>query len=254
VADPADLKVAEGDPIQPGQLLADRGRERQRLEAQREQLQLAVERLQQSQITPPLPPAQPPPIAEPTYLEEQAAIERAQAVVTAAEWALANKRQEIAYLLELPNLDPLILEHEQAQLQQLQHDHTLAVRDYQLAMGRRSSVAYRHGVTRATAAAERNQAMLAYQQQWSEYEQRRRDKDYQLTQTQLKLDEIDYAISTLAVVRSPYAGRIRRVRWLGQKSDGRLGVELTLLVRDGAGAAVPGKPSVVPGAADGVGD
>ena len=48
VTDPDDLKVAEGDRISVGQLIADRGRERQRLEAQARQLDLTLQRLEHS--------------------------------------------------------------------------------------------------------------------------------------------------------------------------------------------------------------
>lgn len=253
VADPADLKVAEGDRVEVGQLVADRGREKQRLEAQQAQLKLSLQRLQSSTITAPLPPTQPPAIAPPTYLEQQAAIDRAKAAVDVAEMAIANKRQELSYLAELPHLDPLVMEHEQAKLAELQRNHTAAVREYQLAMGRRSTAEYQHSVTVAADVASRNQAVMDYQNQWAQYEQRLRDKDFQLSQTQLRLDEVDHAIATLAVVRSPYAGRIRRVRWMGQNPDGSLGVELTLLIRSG-GATVPGQLDGVPGGVDGAGD
>ncbi|MGB3515821.1 MAG: hypothetical protein WBA43_05150 [Elainellaceae cyanobacterium] len=249
VADPEDLKVAEGDRIEGGQLIADRGQEKRRLEAQKSQLALALQRLQSSTITAPLPPAQPPAIAPPTYLEQEAAIDRAKATVDLAELAIANKQQELTYLAELPSLDPLVMEHEQAKLAELQRNHTAAVREYQLAMGKRSTAEYQHSVTVAADVTSRNQAVMSYQEQWAEYEQRLRDKDYQISQTQLRLDEVDYAIAKLAVVRSPYAGRIRRVRWVGQNPDGSLGVELTLLIRDG-GSTVSGQLDGVPGGVD----
>ncbi|NEP63240.1 MAG: hypothetical protein F6K31_41110, partial [Symploca sp. SIO2G7] len=81
VADIDDLKVTEGDRITVGQLIADRTRDRNRLEAQARQLDLTLQRLEQSTITPPLPPQQPSEIATPTYLEETAAIDRAKADV-----------------------------------------------------------------------------------------------------------------------------------------------------------------------------
>ena len=83
--------------------------------------------------------------------------------------------------------------------------------------------------------------LLSYQQQWANYEQRLRDRKYQVAQTQLKLDEVEHAIATLSVIRSPYAGRIRRVKWLGQGTDGMLSAEITLMVRpsDGRGFTVP---------------
>ncbi|MEN8445907.1 MAG: hypothetical protein ABG776_12925, partial [Cyanobacteria bacterium J06555_13] len=102
VTDPDDLKVTEGDRISVGQLIADRGRERQRLEAQARQLDLALQRLEHSTITPPLPPAIPPPIATPTYLEEIATIDRAKADVDQAEALITAKQLgQIVYFLLL---------------------------------------------------------------------------------------------------------------------------------------------------------
>lgn len=241
VADPEDLKVEQGDRVDQGQLIADRTRERERLEAQQAKLQLTIERLEGATITAPLPPATAPPILEPTYLEENAAIARAEATVNQAEAAIAAKQQEIAYLSELANLDPLVMEHEQAKLAELQREHTAAVRDYQLVRGKRSTTAYRHSVTLADSVGAQNRAALEYQQQWANYEQRLRDRDYQLAQVQLQLEEIENAIAALAVVRSPYSGRIRQVKWLGQGPDGSLSVELTLLVRDSAGTSLSGE-------------
>ncbi|EKU97112.1 hypothetical protein Lepto7375DRAFT_0984 [Leptolyngbya sp. PCC 7375] len=236
VTDPADLKVTDGDRITVGQLIADRTRDRNRLEAQARQLHLTLQRLEHSTITPPLPPQQPPAIATPTYLEQNAAIARAKADVDQAEALITAKHQEIDYLGQLPNLDPLVMEHETAKLAELQRDHTAAVREYQLALGKRSTAEYEHSVTMAADVSSRGHAVLSYQQQWANYEQRLRDRDFQLAQTQLRVDEVEHALANLAVVRSPYAGRIRRIKWLGQSSDGLLSAEITLMVRSSAGA------------------
>lgn len=256
VAETSDLKVQQGDRVVRGQLLADRSRQRQRLEAQKAQLALTLERLKTASITPPLPPLQQPAIATPTYLEEQAAIDRAKAEVEQAEAVIDAKKQELVYLAELPNLDPLVLEHEQAKLAELQREHTATVRDYQLAHGKRSTTEYRHTVTLAEQVASQNRAALEYQRQWAAYEQRLRDRDYQVAQAQLRLDEVENAIATLAVVRSPYAGRIRRIQWLGQSADGSLSAEITLLIRssDGSGTPLPGQQPGVSGGVDGAGD
>ena len=254
VTDPGDLKVTEGDRISVGQLIADRGRERQRLEAQSRQLDLTLQRLQLSTVTPPLPPNTPPPIATPTYLEQNAAIERAKADVDQAEALIDAKQQELDYLAQLPNIDPLVFEHEQAKLAELQRHHTATVRDYQLALGKRSTAEYEHSRVMAIDAGSRNRDQLSYQSQWAQYEQRLRDRDYQLSQTQLKLDDIENEIATLSVVRSPYAGRIRRIKWLGQDASGLLSAEITLMVRSGAGAAVPGQFDGVSGDTDAASD
>ncbi|MEA5467039.1 hypothetical protein [Leptothoe sp. PORK10 BA2] len=254
VADPEDLKVAEGDRIAVGQLIADRTRDRNRLEAQLRQLTLTLQRLEQSTITPPLPPPQPPAIATPTYLEQTAAIDRAKADVDQAEALITTKREELDYLAQLPNLDPLVMEHETAKLAELQRNHTAAVRDYQLALGKRSTAEYEHSRALAADVSSRGHAQLSYQQQWADFEQRLRDRDFQLAQTQLRVDEVENAIATLSVVRSPYEGRIRRVKWLGQGADGLLSAEITLMVRTGAGAAVPGQFNGMPDGANPAGD
>ncbi|MEM8613091.1 MAG: hypothetical protein AAGF93_13810, partial [Cyanobacteria bacterium P01_H01_bin.105] len=102
-----------------------------------------------------------------------------------------------------------------------------------------STAEYDHSLALALDASSRNRDQLSYQNQWAQYEQRLRDRDYQISTTRLKLDEIDTAIATLAVVRSPYAGRIRRIKWLGQAADGMLSAEVTLMVRSSAGASLP---------------
>ena len=251
VNDPEDLKVKHGDRIEPGQLLADRGRERSRLEAQAKQLDLALHRLEVATITPPLPPATPPALMSPTYLEQNAAIDKAKTLVQQAESAIQAKHQEIDYLTQLPNLDPLIFEHESAKLDELQLELTAAVRDYQLALGQRSTAEYEHSRAMAIDASSRNRDRLSYQSQWAQYEQRLRDRDYQMSQIGLKLDEIQNAIANLAVVRSPYAGRIRRIKWLGQDSSGLLSAEITLMVRSSSGLTVPQQFDAMPDGTNG---
>jgi hypothetical protein len=253
VADPADLKVAEGDRIRAGDLIADRAIQRQRLEAQKRQLALTLQRLQTATITAPMSPAPVPAIAalpSASYLEEQAAIERAKVAVDQAERSLNQKQQEIEYLQTLANLDPLVLEHEQAKLAELQQVHTAAVRDYQLAAGRLGKAQddqayreYQHSLAQAERVQQANQDALLFQRQWAEYEQRLRDREFQVAQTQMKIDEVDNALATLAVVRSPYSGRVRRIKWLGQNADGSLSAEVTLVIRTDSG---PG-PDSVPG-------
>ena len=255
VAEPADLKVKAGATVKTGDLIADRGRERSRLEAQKQQLTLALSRLKSAHITQPLPPAATPAIAQlpaPSYLEEQAGIDRAQVTVTQMEQTISLKQQEIAYLQSLQNLDPLVLEHEQAQLASLSQQHTAAVRDYQLAVGKLATAKeanayqhYQHSIDLAQRTESYNRDRLEYQQQFAAYEQRLRDRDYQVSQSQLKLDEVNTAIATLATVKAPYAGQIRRIKWLGQSPDGSLSVAITLLLDNRSAAPLPGEQTGV---------
>ncbi len=139
VTEPDDLKVSEGEQITKGKIIADRERERTRLTAQEKQLQLSLDRLQAASITPPAAPQQVPTVmALPpvSYLEHEAAVEKTKSAIASIESELELKQEEISYLSGVKNLDPIILEHEQEKLKQLKQEHTAAVREYQLAMGK----------------------------------------------------------------------------------------------------------------------
>ena len=239
---PDDLKITKGSIVKVGDIIADRERERTRLQAQQRQLQLSLDRLTAANITPPVSPiAVPPVMALPpvSYLEQTAAVKKTKSQIASVELELELKKEEIAYLKEVKNLDPIILEHEGARLKQLKLNHTAAVREYQLAMGKlqtaknsRQYQEYRASIDTARRVEEQNQARLNYQRQLAEYEQRLTDREFQTTQLQEKLNNVQNQIATLSVVKSPYNGSVRRVKWLGQSSDGSLTAQVTLTVGD----------------------
>ena len=241
VSEPSDLKVSEGEEIVAGEIVADREQERTRLTTQQKQLQLSLDRLKAALITPPAAPQKVPTVmALPpiSYLEHEAAVEKTKSAIASIESELELKREEINYLSGVKNLDPIILEHEQAKLKQLKQQHTAEVREYQLAMGKmqtakdsRKYQEYQTSIDSARRVEEMNQARLNYQRQLTEYEQRLTDREFQVTQLQEKLNNVENAIATLSVIKSPYAGTVRRVRWLGQSPDGNLTAEVTLMVK-----------------------
>jgi hypothetical protein len=241
VAEPADLKIKEGQKIKVGDLIADRELQRSRLSFQKQQLKISLTRLETANITPPAPPtATPtvnslPPIS---YLEHEAAVEKSKSAIASVSSELDLKKQEIDYLSKLPNLDSVILEHERAKLAELQRNHTAAVREYQLAIGKLQSAKdgrkyqeYQASVDQVRRVEESNQTRLNYQRQLAEYEQRLTDREFQVTQIKTKLNEVDNAIASLAQVKAPYAGTVRRVKFLGQNPDGSLSAEITLMAR-----------------------
>ena len=89
---------------------------------------------------------------------------------------------------------------------------------------------YQASINSARRVEEMNQARLNYQRQLAEYEQRLTDREFQVTQLQEKLNNVENAIATLAIIKSPYAGTVRRIKWLGQSPDGTLTAEVTLMV------------------------
>ena len=58
-----------------------------------------------------------------------------------------------------------------------------------------------------------------------------------MTQLQEKLNNVENAIATLSIIKSPYAGTVRRIKWLGQSPDGSLTAEVTLMVEADRDAA-----------------
>jgi hypothetical protein len=253
----SDLKVTEGQTLQTGDTIADRMIDRQRLEAQKAQLTLSLARLQTATISPPQSPAATAPIAalpNPSFLEPQAQVEKSKADVDSISATITNKKAEIDYLGTLPNLNPIVLDHERAKLAALEQQHTATVRDYQLAMGKLSTAQegrdyqeYQHSLSQADRTAAQNRNGLEYQRQVADFEQRHRDRDFQISQTQLKLNEIDNQLASLSAVRAPQPGKVRRIKWLGQSADGRLNAELTFIPdRPGRPTALPNQPTPMP--------
>jgi hypothetical protein len=240
VAEPQDLKIAEGQEIKQGDIISDRISEKNRLTSQQQILQLSLERLKAASVTPPTPPA-PTPVVKAlpsvSYLEQVAAVEKTKAAIASIESELDLKKQEIDYLSQVPNLDPIILEHEQTKLDELKRNHTAAVREYQLAMGKlqtakdnRKYQEYQASVSEAQRIEQMNQSRLNYQRQLAEYEQRLADREFQVSQLQARLNDVDNQIASLAQVKAPYSGTVRRIRWLGQSPDGSLTAEVTVMV------------------------
>jgi multidrug efflux pump subunit AcrA (membrane-fusion protein) len=210
VQEPQDLKVQEGQEVKKGQVIAARDREKQRLESQRSQLTLSLQKLQSYAPFPPTPP------------------------------------QPVPAVKALPPTS--YLEHEQAKLKQLKQKHTAAVRDYQLAVGKlqtaknqRSYQEYQASLEAARRVEEVNQARSSYERQLAEYQQRLGEREFQVAQVKAKLQEVDNAIASLATVKAPYSGTVRRVKWLGQSSDGSLSAEVTVMVFQRDRSAVRGE-------------
>ena len=235
--------------IEKGQVISDRIPEKTRLQAQEKQLQLSLERIRTASIAPPPKPRPVPEVAALppiSYLEHQAGIERAQLAISkrsASRAALSQeeisiKEQEIKELSQIPDLDPILIEHEQAKLKQLQLNHQIAINELELAQGKlqtakqaRKYQEYFASVTAARRVEEENQAKAFYQRQLAEYNEKIAAKEIQVTQLQEKLNDIQSQIENLQIV-SPYSGTVRNIEFLGQSEDGAIAVKILLLVKN----------------------
>ncbi len=234
-----DLKIAENMILEKGQIISDRIPEKQRLEAQKKQLELSLERVLSASITPPPKPLPVPavaPLPPVNYLEHEAAIERANIAIALSAEEISIKVQEIEELSNISDLDPIILEHEQAKLKQLQLNHQIAANELELAQGKlqtakqqREYQEYQASITAARRIEEQNQAKLLYQRQLAEYNEKIAAKEIQVTQLQEKINVIQSQIDNLQIV-SPYAGEVRSIEFLGQSEDGSIAVRILLKV------------------------
>jgi hypothetical protein len=256
VTEPSDLKIKAGSIVSAGQIIADQDREKARLNQKKNELTLAIKRLEGQVITRPEKPLEPVPpkpvpplksLGEISYQQYEAAIEKAKKELERAAAELALKDRQIYYIKGIEGIDPAIIEHELAASAQLEAKAKDAAIEIELAQGKlitakqeRQQKEYQHSLDVAKRIEEANTAqsfyqrqvaenLIAYQRQSADYEKEQRERDYRLTQTRLQLSAIDDSISKLSVIRSPYEGTVRRVKFTGQV-DNKLNVDVSILV------------------------
>jgi hypothetical protein len=271
VSEPNDLKVKAGDNIAAAQIVADQDNERKRLNLRKDELQLAIKRIENQKISPPeratdpsKPKSTPPmmPLPDISYQQYEAAIEKAKNQADQQEEIINLKRRELDYLKGIEGLDSAIIEHELNKLSKLENELKSAKAEIDLGIGKLSTAKterrqdeYQHQLNTARRVEEENKSLSFYQQQIAEnqinyqrliatFEKESRDRDYQFTQLKIQLSSVEDSIAQLAVIRSPYAGKIRRIKFLGQ-TDNKLGVELTMVI-DGADTSTNTAPTTSP--------
>lgn len=318
VTSPEDLKVREGDTVSAGQTLADRDKERARLSAAKEQIELSLKKIEQTELLPPPKPLPVPEMVElppNSYKEEEAAISAAQLAleqatrnyelamgttpfitqqatvgmaaskVEAAQREVELQQRKLDAIATLENLPPEVAAHETeqlkrksseydqqqaqynyaaaelenaknqrtAQLQTLANEITKAQANVKLAQSKLDSAKtkrnydeYNHSLNKARRAEESNQFAQNQVRQQQEYSQQQREREFQIAQLKAKLGEIDQQLGELSIVKSPYAGTIRRIKNVGQDNQ-NLQFEITLVI--GGDAAISPRiptPSISP--------
>ncbi len=202
---PEDLKVKEGQRIKQGDVISDRTQARQKLEAKKKQLEIAVEQMSLPMTTvAPLPP--------PNYEVEMAAVKKAKFNLKQAEAAIANYP-------ESKFLDPFLSEiHEPERIKEIAQ-----LKERKVAAA----------IALETAIARLDAAKSAYQQrryqhslEMSRHQTNLQRQQYQLASLVNQLQEVESKLEEIVAVRSPYSGRVRRVKILGQ-NDRLITAEVT---------------------------
>jgi endonuclease YncB( thermonuclease family) len=206
---PADLKVALGQTLVKGQILSDRSSARDRLTTQRQVLLLKLEQLKQPQTS----PSDTPPSPEVSYAEEHAKIriakleiDRAKAAIdafiAASPWTdyareQFNQRKEKEKLAELNN----VLAQKQAALELATAQLQTSIESHRSKTNTPTNI------------------------------QTQQDNSLEQAQILTQLSSIESELTRLGVVRSPYAGTVKKIKWVGQ-SDQQLLAELTIAVAE----------------------
>ena len=206
----SDLKVEEGQRINVGDVISDRTAERTKLLAKKQRLEASLSRAS-------LPLRELKPVPVPKFQTELAALKQAQFNLDVIVREIENfdkqlhfkdpfyssvfeseKIQELAELkrreLEASiNLEKAIARLDEAKLnyQKQQYEHSLKVSDYQTSLQKQQE---------------------------------------QINSLQTQLDKVDEELEQLTSVYSPYRGKIRRVKILGQ-NERSINVEVTLDIR-----------------------
>jgi hypothetical protein len=228
---PDDLKVRESDIVVIGQIIADRVRDRTRLEFQKDSLLAEITRLKQLQALP-IPEIKPLPSAN--FLEESADIERLR---FQAENMLRDKEQQqrkLDVLRTLPQseLPEAIIPHEELVLGEKEREYNQAIAEVNLAQGKLSKSQQKRQIDEYNHSLEKSKLAIAQREQ--ELQQQG-----QIADLAARLSQIEISLSQLSAVRSPYSGSIQKIKFEGQ-NDQNLTVELILVInRNSRPSAIP---------------
>lgn len=201
---PADLKVVQGQQVVREQILSDRTLARERLMAQRQVLLLKLEQLKKPQSSPSAKSPNP----ESSYAEERAKIAQAKLEVDQAQKAIAQ------FLADSP-----WTEYAREQGYQPSEKEKLTALNNVLAQKKASLNLAIAGLQSAKEKHREEVSKVAQQQ------------DTSLEQAQLltQLNAIESELERSGVVKSPYTGSIKKIKWVGQ-TDAELVAELTIAV------------------------
>ncbi|MEM8829572.1 MAG: hypothetical protein AAGE96_09485 [Cyanobacteria bacterium P01_G01_bin.19] len=206
-----EIKVAEGDRVEVGSLISDRTAERTKLQAKKQRLESSLTRAK-------LPLKELEPVPVPKSQSELAAVKQAQLNLD-------------TIVQQINNFDQKFIHKDPWHVQVFESEKVR-----QLADLKRQELEASINLERAIASLD--EAKLNYQKQ--QYEHSLKVSDYQtlmqkqqeqILSLQTQLDKVDEEMEQITSVHSPYRGKVRRVKILGQ-NERAIAAEVTLDIRD----------------------
>lgn len=255
LSEPGDLRIREGDKINAGQIIADRLKDRTRLEAQRMQIQLSLKQLDAPIIEPvPLRPV--PPLAalpEPIYLPQWAEIDYQRLKLGESEEAKIAQLRKVEALKTIEGLPPEIFDHETEKTRDTEAAHTLQVSqlkkaeaELERAKREQKQAEYEFRLQEGTRAVAIQQHELERSAQLQRQREAVADRAYKKATLTQQLTQIDNAIALLSSVKSPYSAKVQRVKF-AEQNDQALIVDIVLAINTDD-RAFPNRANQNPGA------
>jgi biotin carboxyl carrier protein len=225
ISRPEDLRVKVGQKIKTGDVIADRKRERDALLQQKQQAELARERMRklmwlkdENLEKPVLPDA--------SFAEYEAAINRAQVAVEAAKHSISLQKSRIEQIEKLPFPVDLtkVKQHESARLELLKSELLAAESNLNLERAKLETAKANSNYAEQKDALEIQKSKITAREQ-------RITIESQITQTEAAISNLNIQIIALSAVRAPFAGTIKKINWEGQ-NNAEINIVITVDVDD----------------------
>jgi biotin carboxyl carrier protein len=217
----SDLKISEGSSVEVGQIISDRTEERQSLEAQKEQIEISIKQLS-------TPLSQVAELPSGNFSIQEAAIAR-----------IKSEMELIESKPSLPATPAPFFRFKDEKLQKLLESEKLN----KIADDIRTEASERAKISEAKAklALELNQAVAALEKAQSDHQHQQYQHSLNLIRQQSEMQRQQYQVASLVAqkqeiesklreitqIKSPVAGRVRRIKNLGQK-DRAINLEVVI--------------------------
>jgi hypothetical protein len=219
-----DLKIAEGSEVIAGQIISDRTEERQSLEAERNQVDNAIQQLS-------IPASQLAELPPPNFAVEEAAIEQLKNELQLLDSRPSEVQGETFFRFKDENLRKLL---EPEKLEKVAEK-----------VAESANNQIKLSESKAKLAGQLNSAIAALHKAKSNYQHQQYEHSLNLVRQQAEMQRQQYQIASLVgkkqeiegklreitQIKSPVSGRIRRIKNLGQK-DRQINLEVVIDVTE----------------------
>ncbi len=208
-----------GDKLKAGDVIADRDKERNALEAQKRQSELSLERLKNlmllkaEELNKPIMP-------DASFAEFEANIRRAALLVEASKRNIKLQESRIEEIKKLPFPGDMskITQHETARLALLKGELLEAESNLALERAKLETARGNRNYTEQKDALEIQKAKITVGEQ-------RVTIETNITQLEAQITNLNASIIALSAVRAPFNGTVKKISWEGQTND-----EITVVI------------------------